>query len=155
MFLSVYQWSKCLGNVWWKRDQKRIENRNFMRKNAKTKNQKNCTCQGGTTVRPCGTSVRVFTWLGGTTVCLVGTVVPASLCPKTPIFSCFFLVLLSIPMDPKHLNLIKWSVIGLLCVVYHSFKLGMIWLWKMIKKETMLEQNVFNITLWVLMITRY
>jgi len=44
-----------------------FENRIFRMKTRGGKIKK-ITCQGGTTVRPCGTAVRVFSTLGGTTV---------------------------------------------------------------------------------------
>jgi hypothetical protein len=93
-------------NVWDEFGENEIEN-GFGNRLLRTKEKSEfCTCQSSTTVRPCGTAIRVFSTLGGMTVHPVGTTVPTSQCTETPFFH-FFKGILSIPMDPKHLNLIK------------------------------------------------
>jgi len=62
---------------------------NLREKTQKRKNQNFSVCQSGMTANPCGTVVRVFSWMGGTTVFPVGRVGPAPLCPKTLIFCIF------------------------------------------------------------------
>ena len=55
---------------------------------------------------------------------------------------------LSMLMDPKHLNLINWSVIGLLRVIKHRFILGLNGFWKMKKRRRTLQFLRTSWSLW-------
>jgi hypothetical protein len=101
MFLSEYKCSKCLGRVWCDWDRKQILIQDFMRENAFL-----LTCITGTSVCPLGTGRAWSSGHGGTSVPTFGATVPTLRCIESPIFH-LLKELVSIPMDPKHLNLIN------------------------------------------------